>query len=302
MVSDIGIQSRINQQWKYSGIDTRESCLDRKHFDRYPYDIDYQYNSKGFRDREWPQDLSSAVWCVGDSFTVGIGSPIEHTWPWVLEQTIQQRTVNVSLDGGSNDWIARHIQIILDNVQPKTLVVMWSYINRREADVEKLVNEKWQQFYTDIKDSSWPECIDFESVNQLPDTITKEIVTHHLTDHNFFVSNSQGTITVRHNLILDEDRRLHFVGNIDHTQDIDNFQKCVEPFRSNNNTQIVHSVVPGWAPDDVFDQCCEIIKQCDYFVLPFERLDLARDGHHFDIDTSRYFCQLIVDQLDEKSS
>ena len=76
ILPDFTISSKINQNWAYSGMDSPDLCLDSKHFKSYPYSVSYQYNSRGYRDHEWPDDLQNAVWCIGDSFTVGIGSPV----------------------------------------------------------------------------------------------------------------------------------------------------------------------------------------------------------------------------------
>ncbi|NBR26034.1 MAG: hypothetical protein EBU08_20080, partial [Micrococcales bacterium] len=54
-----------NQQFDYSGMDSLNRCLDREVFTQWPHSIDYRYNSRGFRDQEWPEDLESAVWCLG---------------------------------------------------------------------------------------------------------------------------------------------------------------------------------------------------------------------------------------------
>ena len=59
-----------------SGMDSEKSCLDPKHFYSYPYSVSYQFNSRGFRDNEWPADIHNSIWCFGDSFTVGLGYSI----------------------------------------------------------------------------------------------------------------------------------------------------------------------------------------------------------------------------------
>jgi hypothetical protein len=121
-----------NQQFDYSGLDNIKQCLDRSWFSQWPHVIDYKYNSRGFRDQEWPQDLESAVWCLGDSFTVGLGSPWLHTWPQVLGQHSQRRVINIAMDGASNEWIARTACDAYDLAQPRNIVMMWSYLHRRE--------------------------------------------------------------------------------------------------------------------------------------------------------------------------
>jgi hypothetical protein len=160
ILPDFILPSRINQTWSYSGLDRFEFCLDKKHFESYPHAITYQYNSRGFRDAEWPDTvdkLKNAIWCVGDSFTVGLGSPIEHTWPYVLQQTLQKRTINISMDGASNNCIARKVLKILTQIQPELIVIHWSYLHRREDSVEAAQLKWWQTYYNNIKDSAWPQ-------------------------------------------------------------------------------------------------------------------------------------------------
>jgi len=128
------VPDKINWRSDYYGIDSLESCRDQQHFLNYSKKITYQYNSKGFRDHEWPTDLNDAVWCVGDSFTVGLGQPFEETWPQILEKKIGKRCLNLGEDGCSNDTISLRVDEIAKSYQPKLIVVMWSYIHRRRVD------------------------------------------------------------------------------------------------------------------------------------------------------------------------
>ena len=137
------IRNRIGiAESKYSGMDTFEECNDQKHFVNYPKKISYRYNSRGFRDHEWPQDLSDVIWCVGDSFTVGIGQPFEETWPRLLEKKLGKRCLNLGQDGCSNDTMALRIQEIYKLHNPKLIVVMWSYLSRRRVDGENVGHDK----------------------------------------------------------------------------------------------------------------------------------------------------------------
>ena len=123
-----------------SGLDHLQKCLNKEHFLNYPKKITYQYNSRGFRDAEWPIDLSDVIWCVGDSFTVGIGQPYEETWPQLLEKRTGRRCLNTGEDGCSNDTIALRAQEICKLYKPKLIVVLWSYFSRRR------INDKNVQF------------------------------------------------------------------------------------------------------------------------------------------------------------
>ena len=116
---------------KNSGMDTLEECHDKDHYLSYTKDISYRYNSRGFRDHEWPEDLSDVVWCVGDSFTVGVGQPFEETWPQLLGKKLGKTCLNIGEDGCANDTMALRIQEICKLHSPKLVVVMWSYFARR---------------------------------------------------------------------------------------------------------------------------------------------------------------------------
>ena len=136
ILTNLVLTSRINQNYTTSGIDSLDNCFNKQHFLDYPHTVEYQYNSRGFRDSEWPntiEELQNAIWCVGDSFTVGIGSPLAFTWPQILAKVTGRRCINISMDGASNTWISRRAQQIIKEIAPKQMVVLWSYIHRRES-------------------------------------------------------------------------------------------------------------------------------------------------------------------------
>jgi hypothetical protein len=124
------------------GIDSVAECLDKNHFENYPYKVEYKFNDRGFRDEPWPStDLNNCIWCVGDSFTMGLGSAKEHIWPYVLQEKTNIRTINVSLNGASNTWIARKTLALIETIKPKNIVVQWSYLQRRELEDKSLSDE-----------------------------------------------------------------------------------------------------------------------------------------------------------------
>ena len=125
------VPHKSNLKLAFTGMDCVEHCVNQKHFVEYQKPISYEYNSLGFRDREWPQDTKNAIWCVGDSFTTGLGQPWEETWPSLLENTIQQRCFNIGEDGCSNDLMALRTKEIFTKHQPKLVIIMWSYLWRR---------------------------------------------------------------------------------------------------------------------------------------------------------------------------
>ena len=153
--------------------DTLEECGDKDHFLSYTKDISYRYNSRGFRDHEWPEDLSDVVWCVGDSFTVGIGQPFEETWPKLLQKKLGKRCLNLGENGCANDTMALRIQEICKLHSPKLVVVMWSYFARRRVNGENVHHDR-NHFGVDKDMANFSK--NFKIVNELPTNIINLII------------------------------------------------------------------------------------------------------------------------------
>lgn len=267
---ELYLSTTANKHWQESGPDSLESCLDHEHYLSFPHRVDYHYNSRGFRDAEWPNDLSDVIWCIGDSFTVGLGSPVEHLWPTILQNRAGHRTINVSMVGASNNWISRIGVAILKQFPQAKLVVHWSFIHRREADISTILNERFLNFYKSVKDVSWPDCKDFQDFSNLPDWIQTEITQVH--DHNWSKT------------VLAEDRRLPYIHSTTE-EDIINTQLCIQQLHGN----VVHSAIPNWAPPNTDLNYSNII--------PTEQLDYARDKFHYDIITSNALVDKLIPAL-----
>ena len=274
------IPSKVKTSLKFSGIDNIDKCRDKKHFEQYPYKVEYNYNSKGFRDTDWPDDLKSAIWCVGDSYTVGIGSPREHTWPALLEKKINKRTINISLDGASNNWISRTAVKILQEVQPAFLVIQWSFINRREASIREIQNIFFNNFYNKFKDPSWPD-IELDKFYSLPDYIKQELKEH---KHNWMN-------------IADDNRLIHFLPNATNQDDFDNLVQCIDAVVNTfSKTKIIHGFVPQFAQNETYVHRKLTVKN----KLPIlEIKDYARDGYHYDKQTATVFVNEVIKYIDK---
>ena len=231
------VVDKIKSFSKTSGSDCLENCFNKEHFKNYSKQISYQYNSQGFRDLEWPVDLSDVVWCIGDSFTIGLGQPFEETWPQMLEKKILKRCLNVGENGCSNDTIALRALEIYKLYKPKLIIIMWSYFHRRRVDN--------QDVHCDITNFGSNEDIknfakNFLTVDSLP---IKKI---HLTIPNAFIDLNKYSKKA--------------------------FNYILSKFDFLDQTQI---------------NKINIIKQLDY----------ARDYHHFDVKTSEYITNLIMEKI-----
>ena len=97
-------------------------------------EISYEFNSQGLRSielRTVPGRINILV--SGCSHTMGIGLPLEHTWPQLLSEMIPGSVVhNVAQGGASTDYVARSIFVACQIIQPDLIFVLWPEPSRME--------------------------------------------------------------------------------------------------------------------------------------------------------------------------
>jgi hypothetical protein len=83
------------------------------------HSITYQFNSQGFRGKEFanPQCV-----CFGCSFTMGTGIREEHTWPSELSKLLNVSSINLGLAGSSNDTAVRLAMHYIPEFKPKLAI------------------------------------------------------------------------------------------------------------------------------------------------------------------------------------
>ena len=100
--------------------------------------VNYTFNSLGYRGDEPNQETDYTVLLVGDSHGFGVGLDDQEVWANQFKLLLQQqypncKVINLSCPGGSNDWIARVIACSIDTIKPDCVVACYTYANRREA-------------------------------------------------------------------------------------------------------------------------------------------------------------------------
>lgn len=286
LLSDLCVNSKKFFNSDYHGTDSFKECKDKEHFKKFPYIVNYSYNSRGFRDTEWPntlEELKNSIWCIGDSQTAGIGSPIEHTWVKLLEGKIHKKCINISLNGASNFWISRNACSILSEIKPKLLIIHWSYWHRVEEknydhpDGYEQLHYDLNQFDEKIRTKNFLSCFDsVESFNHTSTIIHSFIPfwNYPLKDLNSEWNKLKGSswpvvcpTTLNEYISLDQNHKseLHKFG-----------------FTEENNIN--------------FMQIYEKLNKARY-IPEFDVLDKARDGYHYDIKTADHFSNLLIDEL-----
>jgi hypothetical protein len=253
--------------------------MNQQHFVNYPYTVEYQYNSRGFRDAEWPVDaheLKKSIWCIGDSFTVGIGSPYEFTWPQVLSQQAGQRCINVSMDGASNNWISRRAGQIIKEISPANLVILWSYFHRRESNDSTLIDEQRRMFNEKFNSESddldnFIRC--YSAVNQL--AVTTKVI------HGVIPN---AGLTLELNSSWKNIRDPSWPEQLPKTrEDFDQLPQHIKKETLNEFSKFKL---------DAYFKYNNFCKQNQ--LIELDNLDYARDHHHFDKITSEFFVNSIT--------
>lgn len=160
------IASKVNQTYQILGHDCVEESRNPDHWLKYNKPVTYTFNSRGFRDEEWPEDINNAIWCFGDSFTLGMGQPQNEIWPKLLQTPTAIRTINISMNGASNDWIARKVIDLLSVATPRAICIQWSFLHRRELN-DPTRSDESRSLHFDADDTKDLENF-FKNVDMLP--------------------------------------------------------------------------------------------------------------------------------------
>jgi hypothetical protein len=132
LLQTIKIPYYADLKCKTLGLDSLDHCFDKNHYTNYPHEIDYTFNEIGYRCRSVDQYRGNEILAIGDSFTLGLGVNQKDCWSSQLEYLLDYPVLNFSLNGASNDWIARKIKDLLTIFKPKCIIVHYSFSHRRE--------------------------------------------------------------------------------------------------------------------------------------------------------------------------
>lgn len=199
LINDLHYFKRsVNYCSKTSGIDHPNlSCRTSKDWHTYPIqNFDYQFNSWGFRGPEYEQYIGKPVnICLGDSFTVNVGGPIEHSWCSQLAEHFDIPTLNLGMDGAGNDAIRLVYDRACKIFDVQNTFVMYSYFHRR------LINNKFEQV---VKDDS--ENFKYFSKHRITTTVYESALpywNYKKTELDFLVHNNIFFFGIDNETIID---------------------------------------------------------------------------------------------------
>ena len=130
------LKKRVNGQYRTSGSDNTGKCL-------------YTYNELGFRSESITKD-GFKVMSIGCSMTEGVGVNDGETWSSIFSKMIPNGVdLNFGCGGRSNDYIVRCLMTYYERVKPDLVLIMYTFLNRREIYTENgqiepfMVGDSW---------------------------------------------------------------------------------------------------------------------------------------------------------------
>lgn len=136
----IYLPSKSNKQFKFTQTDNEEKFNENKEKfgkDWYYYnkEIDYKYNSWGYRTKEFSELNDDYILVLGCSFTEGIGLHYDDIWASKLSEKINLDVFNLGIGGSGPDisiynTILFHNFILKNKKYPKYVIYQWTFENR----------------------------------------------------------------------------------------------------------------------------------------------------------------------------
>ena len=287
ILPEVVLDFRANDVSDVSGMDSLQNCLDKDHFKNYTFPIEYRFNSRGFRDDEWPlttDELKNCYWCFGDSFTSGVGSPKTHTWPYLLQQQSGVRCINVSMDGASNDWIARTAEYVISVLSPAAVFIQWSYLQRGESadsslpDNKRRVLDKHMSLEKQVNNFT----TNFNNVNAAASD--KDVIILHSIIPQQPISTSDAEAQSLWDLVKGHSWPTEFPKTKSELLDLPEpillelKNSYLYTYNSLCNVYFMKEHPPGFNLGESLSSGSNFIR--------FKQIDVARDGHHYDIKTA----------------
>lgn len=280
ILPDLRLKSRENVECLYLSSDDPAYVKDINWFNSYPYQFKYSFNSRGFRDAEWPhtvEELKNSIWCFGDSAVTGVGAPVEHSWPYVLQSVTGSRTINISMDGASNEWIARRAAQVIAEIDPKNIIIMWTYLHRRESKDHTQSDEARRIWHTKCSDDA-----DLENFKQcVVPFLRAGIQNYTISEPNQYSSWLS---------IWDEVKGPDWPSRPQTTQEFLQLPKwiCDELKKFGVYKKLSNAI----STDEPFNRLCR-----DLGINPITEIDKARDGYHFDVLTSTQIAKTMAQNI-----
>ena len=231
----------------------------------------YSFNSWGFRGPEYEQHIGKPVnVCLGDSFTVNVGGPIEHSWCSQLALHFDIPTLNLGMDGAGNDAIRLVYNRACDLFDVQNTFVMYSYLHRRLVD-----SEFTQQGY------SHSENCEYFLQHRIITTAYESVLpywTHTQQELDFLTHNNLFFFGMHNETVIDQKKYEYVSG-----PDWPTYEEYINGITA-DQPEIVEEM-------KLFDQ--------ENFYHDYKKKFTNSDGYHMNQDTNKVYADYFLNQCEE---
>jgi hypothetical protein len=98
--------------------------------------IAYKFNNYGFRADEFESTDPSVVF-IGCSHTLGVGLPVESTWPYIVSAKLKLKNYNIGVGGSSNDTAFRLAHYWIEQLKPSLVIFLSTERTRSELHIDE---------------------------------------------------------------------------------------------------------------------------------------------------------------------
>lgn len=159
-------------------------------------DITYDFNSDGFRNKEFINS-NNAVF-LGCSFTLGEAIPVDLRWSKILSQKLNVEENNLAVTGASGDTCYRLANYWIEKLNPKYVFVLYPFRHRRE------------EFKNDTVYSLYPNA-DAKKVSKIVTTDALDMPPH---DEEIFEYHNKIWLSSPDNILINYTKNLAAIENI----------------------------------------------------------------------------------------
>jgi hypothetical protein len=185
------------------GVDDPDKCwLGRDYWHNHPVqDFDYKFNSWGCRGVDYEQFLKEKTdqkvnICIGDSHTLNLGGPQEHSWPHLLELKSGIPSINLANDGMSSYYFRELINKTKDLVNTNHVFILYNVLDEAgmvlSADDPSEDESTFSQKLKFLKEHCWvPDAYWQFNPPSVFSKKNQQILYQHLPTAHDFVKNAR---------------------------------------------------------------------------------------------------------------
>lgn len=262
-------------------------------------EVNYKFNSHGFRTREFGKAESPDILILGCSFTEGLGIKNEHVWTNVLAEKTNADIISIGRSGATMETMSRYAHIAISEFQmrPKIIYALFPEILRQEGfSMDLDFSDFIYRFYTagswmnqfENFDKAWQQFMLTRNVKNRFYALIQNIISIQALAHSInakFIWDTWSAFT-----------DISFVKNKRLPADISN---NVHPNHGIDSFNIIRNIMPEYVTQDMLSDSVTWLLEDAQLDTKYRIHDIqiARDFHHPGPNTHYYYADEVYKKI-----